>query len=135
MLRLKGHFSRIDHQLRSMNRRNLANTLSSVLSTLSVPLPPRAQSPYFVDTVGNVSTSNFQPSTVSASNLELRPRYPLMGGWTYNFTMGYEVPLTDSVQFDADTGEYVWTFPFINALADTPVDAAEVHLLLPEGSR
>ncbi|ORY50690.1 Ribophorin I [Leucosporidium creatinivorum] len=85
-----------------MQRRITALSITS----LSLALPPNVHSPYYYDIVGNVSTSRFRPSTPAVtagklpsqrkgagySLLELIPRYPLMGGWNYTFTIGYDAP-------------------------------------------
>lgn len=114
-----------------------------MLSSLAVSLPPKVYSPYYYDTVGNVSTSHFRSSVDpkyptakgrKESNLELRPRYPLLGGWTYNFTMGYVAPLQDYLT--AGTGrEYELRVPFMSAIKDVPADQVEVRISLPESAK
>lgn len=48
--------------------------------------------------------------------------------------MGFSTPKSDSVKYDPESGEYELSVPFISALPDVPVDKAEVHIILPEGS-
>lgn len=49
--------------------------------------------------------------------------------------MGYSTPKEDFVTYDAHTGEYELSIPFLSALPGVPVDEAEVHILVPEGAR
>ncbi|KAI0322442.1 Ribophorin I [Amylostereum chailletii] len=136
--KLKGHFSRLDHQGQAFYGRLAPH----ILPALSMHLPPGAHSTYFTDLNGNVSTSRFRPapSVPKASKgnqysyLELRPRFPLMGGWNYTFTLGWDSPLKDSAGYDAATGEYVVGIPVHTAIPGAVVDDATVKLILPEGA-
>ncbi|GAA5821677.1 hypothetical protein JCM11251_000966 [Rhodosporidiobolus azoricus] len=150
---LEGTFARIDHQKATMHRRQ--NTLA--ISSLSLPLPPSAHNPYYYDAVGNVSTSRFRPSPAATLNggailpsqkklkaalnrtpalLEMQPRYPLMGGWNYTFTIGYDLPLSEYVRTRKEgKGHYVAAVPFLTPIRDVSVDKARVEVRLPEGAR
>ncbi|GAA5895738.1 hypothetical protein JCM6882_001367 [Rhodosporidiobolus microsporus] len=152
---LEGTFARIDHQKATMHRRQ--NMLA--ISSLTVPLPPSAHNPYYYDLVGNVSTSRFRPSPAAGSSavlpsqkklraalsgapaiLELQPRYPLMGGWNYSFTIGYDLPLEEYVRARNDgkegaKGRYVAAVPFLTPIRDVAVEEARVEVRLPEGAR
>lgn len=107
-------------------------------------LPSGARDPYFTDIVGNVSTSRFRPAPRKSairsggaertSILELKPRYPLLGGWNYSFTVGWDAPLADSAKFDKATGQYVVAVPFFTHIPGSVVDDAEVKVILPEGA-
>lgn len=123
-----------------MHRRNSPLAITS----LALVLPPNIHSPYFIDIVGNVSTSRFRPSSPSiglpsqrkkatASLLELTPRYPLMGGWNYTFTVGYDAPLGEFVKRRGS--EYVLAVPFLTPVKDVAVDDVSVSIRLPEGAR
>lgn len=139
---LKGHFSRLSHQFLVFNQRPMYGTLQF----LTMHLPPGISTPYFYDLVGNVSTSKFRPSTPLHkttplkglpprwSLLELRPRYPMLGGWSYNFTLGWDAPLGDSVKYDAKEDKYILGVPFWTPIAGASVDHAEVQIILPEGA-
>ncbi|BGP19266.1 hypothetical protein JCM10213_008216 [Rhodosporidiobolus nylandii] len=145
---LEGNFARIDYQKATMHRRQ--NLLA--VSSLTIPLPAAAHSPYYYDLVGNVSTSRFRQSPVYSggailpsqkkrknlppSLLELQPRYPLMGGWNYSFTIGYDVPLDEFVKTRKEgKGHYVAAVPFLTPLKDVAVDEVKVQIRLPEGAR
>lgn len=90
--------------------------------------------------IGNVSTSHFRPGTqrkgrASEALLELRPRYPLLGGWNYTFTVGWDAPLADSLKYSAEDDRYVLAVPFWTPLKDVVVGDEELRVVLPEGAR
>jgi len=133
---LKGHFARITHQLQSYMRK--ATAAAHVLSGLAFTLPADSHSPYVIDAVGNVSTSNFRTNSSpfkrhSGAILEIRPRYPLMGGWRYDFTMGYSVPLSSFLR-TSKSGLCILSVPFITPLKDVAIDEVQVNITLPEGA-
>ena len=105
-------------------------------------LPPGVHDVYYYDLVGNVSTSRLRqtPSVAKGSKskqstyLELRPRYPLMGGWNYSFTVGWDSPLEDSTAYDPRDGSYTVAIPVMTQYPDCVVDDAEVKIILPEGA-
>ena len=47
---------------------------------LKAQLPPTARSLYFKDAIGNISTSHTRFG-LSHTEVDLRPRYPIFGGW------------------------------------------------------
>ena len=67
---------------------------TSALRELKVPLKPGSSDPYFTDDIGNVSTSRFRPNALRDASLELKPRYPLFGGWHYAFRIGWNNALS-----------------------------------------
>lgn len=111
-------------------------------------LPPNVYSPYFIDEVGNVSTSRFRSSPKTSftssikgprpgdhSLLELTPRYPLLGGWNYTFSIGYQQPLQDVLRHDSRKGRYVLAVPFLTPLKGIAVDEITFRIVLPEGAQ
>lgn len=66
--------------------------------------------------------------------LELRPRYPILGGWNYSFVVGYDMPLSDVLKTESG-GRKVLGVPFLTAWKDLVVDDVEVMVVLPEGAR
>ncbi|GAA6017787.1 hypothetical protein JCM11491_004619 [Sporobolomyces phaffii] len=156
---LEGHFARIDHQKATMMRRQ--NNLA--ITSLSISLPPNAHAAYYYDAVGNISTSRFRPSTspsLSASAgilpsqkkrpsaakpgpalLELTPRYPLLGGWNFSFTIGYDLPLQDWLKVRSSSpsskggAKYVAAVPFLTPIKDIAVDNVRLEIRLPERAR
>jgi oligosaccharyltransferase complex subunit alpha (ribophorin I) len=110
--------------------------LAHVITHLNMRLPSVARNPYYVDTVGNVSTSRFRPApnALRTSQLEIFPRYPLMGGWKYDFSVGYSAPLRPFVR-SKGWGRYVLAVPFLTPVKDVAVDEVTVRVRLPEGAR
>lgn len=66
--------------------------------------------------------------------LELKPRYPLLGGWNYSFTLGWDSPLADSVSYDKKTSKYTVEVPILTSIPDAVVTDAELKIILPEGA-
>jgi oligosaccharyltransferase complex subunit alpha (ribophorin I) len=138
-LRLKGHFSRLEYQSQNYFRRMVPHTLSSV----SLHLPPGIRDAYFYDLNGNVSTSHirYTPSVAKGANtnhhslFEFRPRYPMMGGWNYSFTLGWDSPLADYAGWDKESGKYIVGVPLQTLYPGAVVSEAEIKIILPEGAR
>lgn len=65
-------------------------SLCNYLSIQTI-LPAAAQDVYYRDEIGNISTSNLLERDDHVE-LELRPRFPLFGGWKTHYTMGYNLP-------------------------------------------
>ncbi|KAI6119352.1 Ribophorin I [Pisolithus croceorrhizus] len=135
---LKGHFSRLEYQSQNFFGRLSPHTLSRLI----LHLPPGVTNVYYYDMNGNVSTSNLRaaPSVpknskaIQDSILEIRPRYPLLGGWNYSFTLGFDTPLQDSVGWDAANGRYIVAVPVTTHISGSVVDDATVNIILPEGA-
>ena len=68
------------------------------------------------------------------SVLELRPRYPMMGGWNYSFTLGWDAPLEDYAGYDKSTGKHIVGVPIMTVIPGAVVDEAEIKIVLPEGA-
>jgi oligosaccharyltransferase complex subunit alpha (ribophorin I) len=113
-----------------------------LLPGMNLDLPPGVSNVYYYDTIGNVSTSRLRaaPSVPKGqpvrqySALELRPRYPIMGGWNYSFTLGWDTPLADSVGWDAKSGKYVAELPIMTIFPGAVMYDAEISVILPEGA-
>ena len=135
---LKGHFSRLEYQSQAYFGRPQPHTIPQLV----LHLPPGIHSTYYYDLVGNVSTSHLRttpsaPKGVESnrySALDLRPRYPIMGGWNYSFTLGWDSPLEDYAGYDKKTGKYVVGVPIMTIIPGAVVDEAEVKIVLPEGA-
>jgi oligosaccharyltransferase complex subunit alpha (ribophorin I) len=121
---------------------------SHILSNLVMHLPPGTRDAYFVDQAGNVSTSHFRPSPPSpssintsphllseskASVLDLKPRYPVLGGWNYSFSVGWNVKLSDGWQ-SSKGSRYSIKVPFMTPITDVAADSASITIILPEGA-
>jgi len=136
--KLKGHFSRLEHQTQSFYNRGG----SHLIPRLTVHLPAGIRNTYYYDLNGNVSTSRLRvaPSVVrnlkntQHSVMELQPRYPIMGGWNYSYTLGWDAPLGDSAAYDSKTGKYIVSVPVMTEIPGSVVNSAEIVIVLPEGA-
>lgn len=54
-------------------------------------LPAAAQDVYYRDEIGNISTSHLLILDDSVE-MEIRPRFPLFGGWKTHYIIGYNLP-------------------------------------------
>ena len=123
--KLKGPFSRYDYQRQP-------NPLSAVKSFKTV-LPASAADVYYRDEIGNISTSNLKEMD-DAVELELRPRFPLYGGWKTHYVIGYNVPSYQYLWTDGGSN-FALKMPFVDHIFDNQVvDEMTVKIILPEGS-
>ncbi|KAF4123990.1 oligosaccharyltransferase complex subunit alpha (ribophorin I) [Geosmithia morbida] len=105
------------------------------LKELRFPLQAGSVDAYFTDTIGNVSTSRFRSNRREAL-LELKPRYPIFGGWKYPFTVGWNSDAANYVRNTA-TGGFVLKVPFIEGPKQAEgieYEVIDIRVLLPEGA-
>ncbi|KAM8930812.1 dolichyl-diphosphooligosaccharide--protein glycosyltransferase subunit 1 [Pelodytes ibericus] len=123
---LKGPFSRYDYQ------RQPDSGISSVKSFKTI-LPAAAQDVYYRDEIGNISTSHLLILDDSVE-MEIRPRFPLFGGWKTHYLIGYNLP---SYEYLYNLGDqYALKMRFIDHVFDEQVvDSLTVKIILPEGAK
>ncbi|KAF2862961.1 Ribophorin I [Piedraia hortae CBS 480.64] len=127
---LKNHFSRVSYQ-----KSAFFNPAISALKEMHFVLAPGSSDAYFVDDIGNVSTSNFRADS-RASTIDIRPRYPLFGAWKYSFRVGWNNELGKFLRH-AGSG-YVLKIPFFEGPRQAEGVAYEkivTTVILPEGAR
>lgn len=128
---LAGHFSRV-----TWAATQYYNPPTSALKMLTVPLQVGSLNPYFTDDIGNVSTSRYR-SNLREAILELRPRYPVFGGWKYSFKIGWDANLRNHLRKLTKGDGHVLRVPFLEGPKMGEGMAYEkVHLrvILPEGA-
>lgn len=106
------------------------------LKDIRVPLQVGSVDPYFTDVIGNVSTSRFRSNKREAL-LELKPRYPIFGGWSYPFTIGWNSDAANVLR-KTTSGGYVLKVPFLEGpkqAEGTEYGQINMRVLLPEGAR
>lgn len=109
--------------------------VNHALKDLRFPLQVGSVDAYFTDTIGNVSTSKFRSNKREAL-LELKPRYPVFGGWKYPFTIGWNSNAANFLRKTA-SGGYVLKVPFIEGpkqAEGVEYDHINIRVLLPEGA-
>ncbi|OAA54326.1 oligosaccharyl transferase subunit [Niveomyces insectorum RCEF 264] len=111
------------------------------LTELRVPLRAGSADAYYTDVIGNVSTSRFRPSARSEALLEIKPRYPVFGGWQFPFTIGWNGEARQflrKVTTGSSSGRsFVLNVPFLEGPRQTEGVAYEqvrLQILLPEGA-
>lgn len=122
--KLKGPFSRYDYQRES-------GTGQPSIKSFKMMLPAAAVGAYYRDDIGNISTS-YMRVMKDAVELELRPRFPLFGGWQTKHVIGYNVP---SYEYLFNTGnEYLLKMRIIDhVFDDMVVEKLTTRIILPEG--
>ena len=101
-----------------------------------MPLQVGSLNPYFVDDIGNVSTSRFR-SGLSEAMLELKPRYPVFGNWNYKFKVGWDQDLKGALR-KLKTGDgYALKVPFLEGPKQSEgieYERVQMRVILPEGA-
>lgn len=123
--KLKGSFSRYDYQRDS-------NSNPHSIKSYKTVLPAAAHSIYYRDSNGNISTSQvrFRKDWIE---LELRPRFPLFGGWRSSYTLGYSVPSYQYL-FKKSSSQYVLRMRLLDhVFDDMHVKELETVVVLPVG--
>lgn len=122
---LKGSFSRYEYQRES-------GSGSSSVKNFKTKLPKSAFDVYYRDEIGNISTSNLK-KTSSNVVVDLRPRFPLFGGWKTHYILGYSVPASDYLFNDGN--QLILRMPFVSHIYDNMmIEDATVKVVLPEGA-
>lgn len=122
---LKGPFSRYEYQ------REAHSGVSSIKSFKTI-LPAAATDAYYRDEIGNISTSHMRILSDSVE-LDLRPRFPLFGGWKTHYILGYSVPSYEYLYNSGD--DYKLKMRLVDHVFDDMViDEAVTKIILPEGS-
>ena len=128
---LTGQFSRLEWQKVAFYK-----PATVAITGLRIPLKGDSQDAYFIDDIGNVSTSNFRTNSKEAL-LELKPRYPIFGGWNFPFRIGWNGNLKSYLRKTV-SGSHVLNVPFIDGFK-MPEGASyakvNVRIILPEGAR
>lgn len=105
--------------------------LSHYCSVLEMNLPEDSTDHYYTDLVGKVSTSR-----VLGDHFYLKPRYPLFGGWKYNFTVGWTNKLSTFLHKQKTAQDtYILSIPLLNGPTDTLYDKVSLSIFLPEGAQ
>ncbi|XP_076299503.1 dolichyl-diphosphooligosaccharide--protein glycosyltransferase subunit 1 [Lasioglossum baleicum] len=123
---LKGSFSRYDYARETKSGQASIQSFDTVL-------PAAASDIYYRDEIGNISTSHTRIKKDSVE-LNLRPRFPLFGGWKTRYIVGYNVPSYEYLFHSGD--QYVLEMRLLDhVFDDMVVDELVVKIILPEGSK
>jgi oligosaccharyltransferase complex subunit alpha (ribophorin I) len=126
-----GPFSRLDLMLRGPSQLERSNLLTNFV----VPIPLTATDIYYRDVIGNISTSTLRPNLArGVINLDLEPRYPLVGGWKTSWYHGWNEPLASVLSRRTDRPGYVLRVPLATLFDHAAVDRFILRVTLPEGA-
>ncbi|KAL4974500.1 Ribophorin I [Aspergillus desertorum] len=133
--KLLTQFSRVDYTVA-----NYQQSPSTAIKELKYPLRPGSVDPYFIDDIGNVSTSRYRPGLKNReASLEFKPRYPVFGGWNYSFRLGWNNNLSSFLRRAVSNDDsYVLKVPFLEGPKmgeGIQYDKVVVRVILPEGAR
>jgi oligosaccharyltransferase complex subunit alpha (ribophorin I) len=109
---------------------------TTAIKELRFPLRVGSLTPYFTDVIGNVSTSRFRSNSKEA-NLEIKPRYPIFGGWNYPFRIGWDADLKTFLRKLTNGDGYVLNVPFLEGPKQAEgvvYEHVELRVILPEGA-
>ena len=124
---LKGSFSRYDFQ------RNPQGSGVSAVQSFKTILPAAARDVYYRDEIGNISTSHLLEKDDSVE-LELRPRFPLFGGWKTHYFIGYNVPTYEYLMRAGS--QYKLTMRVVDHVYDDQhIQKFRLRITLPEGCK
>lgn len=123
---LKGSFSRYEYARESKSGQASIQSFDTIL-------PAAASDIYYRDEIGNISTSHTRIKKDSVE-LNLRPRFPLFGGWKTKYIVGYNVPSYEYLFHSGD--QYTLEMRLLDhVFDDMMVDELVVKIILPEGSK
>lgn len=108
---------------------------SFALKEMKFPLRVGSEDPYYYDVIGNISTSRFRSNKREAL-LEIKPRYPIFGGWKFPFTIGWNSDAKNFLRRTA-SGGFVLNVPFLEGPRQpegVEYEQVEVRVILPEGA-
>lgn len=123
--KLKGSFSRYEFQRE--------NSGVSAVKMFKTVLPAAASDVYYRDDIGNISTSALRFLEDSVE-VELRPRFPLFGGWKTHYFLGYNVPSYEYLFSKGDN--FVLNMRLLDHVFDDMlVEDFTLKIILPEGCK
>ena len=120
---LDGEFGRIDFN---------PYKVKYSINNFDCELPQATEELYYIDEVGNVTTSNAYRNNKHVKFMA-EPRFPLMGGWKTYWQQGYTLPLWDyATSLGSDT--YEFEINFSHPYNDIVAEEFEFTIVLPEGA-
>ena len=103
----------------------------SSIKNFKTLLPASSSDVYYRDDIGNISTSHMKVMD-DAVELDLRPRFPLFGGWKTHYVIGYNVPSYEYLFYSGS--QHVLNMRLVDHIFDDMlVEETEVKVILPEG--
>jgi oligosaccharyltransferase complex subunit alpha (ribophorin I) len=123
---LRGSYSRFDHQ-------RVPNSGASSVKSFKTILPAAAADVYYRDEIGNISTSNLRVDE-DYVELELRPRFPLFGGWQTRYYIGYNLPSYEYLYHSGS--QFLLRMRLVDHVMDDQlIQDLTLRVVLPEGAK
>ncbi|KAJ1605906.1 ribophorin I-like [Cryptosporidium canis] len=97
-------------------------------------LPYRAVGLEYYDQIGNISYSNAWKVGTSHTVLQIQPRSPLMGGWKFDYTVEYNLPLETVVFYDQDLKLYMLNLTMTPSAKGIYSENVKTQIRFPTGS-
>jgi oligosaccharyltransferase complex subunit alpha (ribophorin I) len=89
---------------------------------------------HYRDVIGNISSSNARREG-SATRVDIRPRFPLQGGWKSEFDIIYTIPGVDALkQGVEDFSKFALAVPLSHGFSGVFSKSQQVTIVLPSGS-
>lgn len=86
---------------------------------------------YFSDKVGMITTHQ-----KIQNHLLLQPRFPIFGGWFYNFTLSWNNQLSQYIhKINNEEDVFIMKIPLLNGLRDASYNHVDLNIYLPENSQ
>jgi oligosaccharyltransferase complex subunit alpha (ribophorin I) len=124
--KLKGEFNRLRYT--GLTNQNQGNY---IFRRLHAQLPRKAHELYYRDAVGNVSTSGATRES-SYVFFEIKPRFPVLGGWQTKWEQGYKLLNKFYIKYDTtDPDLYIFNNTFGYAFKNIRADNYKVRIMLP----
>lgn len=121
-----GRWSRVDYT------RATASAVSSIEDVWAY-LPKEATNVVYKDLVGNITSSHLRAPNEKYRPLQLKFRYPLLGGWRNHFWFTYDVPLSALAVSSGHT--HVLAVPVFPSVTEQLLCRDYlIRVLLPEGA-
>ena len=123
--KLSNGFGRVDYN---------PYNIKYALTNLAVKLPVEATDLYYVDEIGNITTSRaYREEDKVDFNIE--PRFPILGGWETYWKQGYNLPTKSYVRETENQNEYEVKIGFSHPFEGIVAEEFEFSIILPEGAK
>lgn len=102
---------------------------------MNVVLPRTARNIHYRDEIGNISSSNARRDDRGYVLAQIRPRFPVLGGWHADWEFSYDVPTRSALKVDPeDPTLHVLNVTLSPPIVRTFTRKMDVEVLLPEGA-
>jgi len=132
---LKGEFNRVPFvHVKYSGKDKSPFPVGHTLLSVDAIVPGDAFNIHYRDVIGNVSTSHARRESGNTL-VEIKPRFPMLGGWKTEFDLSYEIPATAAKRLlQGSNDQYVVWVPVEHAIKNVHADNVELEIILPPGA-